>query len=194
MYVTPTGGTASAAASQRRWTTSCVPVPGGGGVRPLRAIVTHYALLGLTSSRCTRPLRRRTLTIWYVALPTALSAQRRGSDPAGAVCVEAARVRRVGRGGGLEGRPVGAGVPAAVRGVAQKFRSHLTRKAGRQPGQFQLVPRSTFPPHDPSTDGGARCRQGYLLTLRREARQLAYMYGTHAWVPITTRTGPGHGP
>ena len=155
MYVTPVGGTQSSPINQTTLDYILRRRQGGGGTTVSVGYVTHYALSGLDNLELyPTPQSADTLTIWYVAQPTALSAN--GDVP----ILPEPYASKVLEYGALAEAADSKGDPSEqeYRQLFQKwmmdFRTHLTRRAGGQPGQFRIFPGTAYPPHDPSTDTG----------------------------------------
>lgn len=152
MYVTPVGTIQSAPLTLTSLDDILTKRRSSGGA-VLGGYITHYALLGINDFEVyPTPSAADVLTLWYVALPTALSADSDVpilQEPFASklleygACAEAADWR---------GDPQEAEYRQLYDLWLQKFRAHLTRKMGGQAGQFQLYPQRQFPPHDPSTD------------------------------------------
>lgn len=155
VYVTPASGARSAPLRQTTLDHILRMRQAGGGVATATGSATHYALLGLTRMELyPTPTTVDTLTIYYVAFPTALSAN--GDVP---ILQEpwASKLLEYGAladAADWKGDPSEGEYRQLFEVWKQKFRSHLTRRQGGQPGQFRVFPGSTFPPHDPSTDVG----------------------------------------
>jgi hypothetical protein len=154
MYVTPVNGAQLWPLRQTTLDYILRRRVAGGGASTATGSATHYALLGLTDLEVyPTPSAADVVTIYHTALPTALTAN--GDIPIlqepwvklleyGA-CAEAAD---------WKGDPGEQEYRQLLEVGKQKFRAHLTRRQGGQPGQFRIFPGSSFPPHDPSTDLG----------------------------------------
>jgi len=153
MVITPVGATVSSPLRQstldeilrRRQSSSTTQIVGG--------YVSHYALLGVNDLEVwPTPLSADTITIYYVAAPTPLAA-----DSDAPVLPEpfASKVLEFGalvEAADFKGDPSGPQWSQEYQISLQKLRSHLTRKQGSQPGQFQIFGARDYPPHDRSTD------------------------------------------
>ena len=124
-----------------------------GGTAAALGWVTHYALLGLNDLEVwPTPQSADTITIYYVALPTALSAD--GDVP---ILQEpyASKVLEFGalaEAADFKSDPAVTEYRQMFETWRQRYRSHLTRRQGMQPGQFRVLSDSQFPVHDPSSD------------------------------------------
>lgn len=153
MYVTPVGGAQSQPMIQTSLDYILRRRQASGGVGTASGYITHYALLGLNDLEVyPTPQSADTVTVYYVALPTALSAN--GDTP---VLQEpyASKVLEYGalaEAGDYKGDPMTDEYRALYQMWMAKLKTHITRRAGSQPGQFRVFPEHRFPPHDPSTD------------------------------------------
>jgi hypothetical protein len=155
MYVTPVNGAQLWPLRQTTLDYILRRRVSGGGLSTATGSPTEYALLGLTKLEVyPTPSAADVVTIYHVALPTALSSA--GDipilqEPWGSklleygACAEAAD---------WKGDPSEQEYRQLFEVWKQKFRAHLTRRQGGQPGQFRIFPGGSFPPHDPSTDLG----------------------------------------
>lgn len=154
MYVTPVGATQTSPLTQttldyilRRRQASAGAMTSG--------YVTHYALLGINDFEVyPTPTSADVLTIWYVGLPTALSADADTpilTEPYASKLLEYGALAEA---ADFKGDPAGDSYRAMFVDWKRRYRAHLTRKMGSQPGQFNFVPGGDFPPHDPSMDTG----------------------------------------
>lgn len=124
------------------------------GTSPVTGSITHYALNGINDFEVyPTPSGVDTINIFYVALPTALSAN--GDLP----ILPEPYASKVLEYGALVEAADFVKDPFGYLAYAQTFdewmmrlRVHLNRRRGAQTEQFQLVPAGSFPPHDPSTD------------------------------------------
>lgn len=124
---------------------------GGGTVQS--GSVTHYALLGLTDLEVyPTPGSADVVTIYYVALPTALSADADVpilQEPYGSnvliygALAEAADFKK---------DPDVMVYRSLHEDWMRRFRAHLARRQGSQTQQFAVAGTPAYPPHDPSTD------------------------------------------
>ena len=74
MYVTPVGGSQSAPLQKTTLDYILRRRQAAGGISGSNGYVTHYALIGINDFEVyPTPANADVLTIWYVALPTALS-------------------------------------------------------------------------------------------------------------------------
>jgi hypothetical protein len=115
--------------------------------------ITHYAMLGADDFEVyPTPGSADTITIYYVGLPTALSAD---SDlpviqePWASKLLEYGALAEA---GDWKGDPTGPEWRQIFELWKQRYRAHLTRKMGGQAGQFTMFPSGAGRPHDPSTD------------------------------------------
>ena len=117
--------------------------------------ITHYALLGINDFEVyPTPQAADVITLWYVKLPVALSANADVpilQEPYASKLLEYGALSEA---ADFKGDPSESEYRQLFEVWKQKYRGHLTRKRGGQPGQFNMFPTSTFPPHDPSTDLG----------------------------------------
>ena len=152
MYVTPVGAIQSAPVRLTSLDDILTKRRASGGAI-LGGYITHYALLGINDLEVyPTPAAADVLHIWYVAQPTALSAD--GDTP---ILEEPFATRLLTYGAAAlaaewRGDPAGPEYDQKYQMWLQKYRGHLTRKMGGQAGQFQMYPGRQFPPHDPSTD------------------------------------------
>lgn len=153
MYVTPVGGVQSRPLVQTDLDDILTKRQSSGGTTVANGSVTHYALLGLTEIEFyPTPASADTITIYYVALPTALSADTdvpiiqepyASSILSDGACALAAD---------FKSDPQQQTYEQMYELGKRKFRAHLTRRQGGQPGQFRVVPDLPYLPHDPSVD------------------------------------------
>lgn len=155
MYVTPVGGSQSSPLQLTTLDYILRRRQGSGGTAAATGYVTHYALSGLDNLELyPTPQSADTLSIWYVALPTALSAN---SDvpilpePYASKLLEYGTLAEA---ADWKGDPSESEYRQLFQQWKMQFRSHLTRRMGGQPGQFRVFPGNAYPPHDPSTDIG----------------------------------------
>lgn len=153
MYVTPTGGTASVPI--RQTTLDFILRSRTAAAFSASGYVTHYALLGINDFEVyPTPSAADTLTIWYVSLPTPLSASNEVpilQEPYASKLLEYGALAEA---ADFKGDPSDQEYRSLFEDWLRRYRSQITRKAGAQPGQFNFFPAYTFPPHDPSTDVG----------------------------------------
>lgn len=127
-----------------------------GGNAISNGFVLWYAILGGTDIEVyPTPQAADVLTIYYVSLPTALSAN--ADVPSYLDEPYASKVLEYGalaEAADFKGDPALQDYRQEFEVWKQKLRSHLTRKASGQPGQFHMFPSRLYPPHDPSTDLG----------------------------------------
>ena len=155
IYVTPVGAVQSAPLQQITLDYILRRRQAGGGVGVSVGYVTHYALLGIDDLEVwPTPTGADVLTIYYVGLPTALSAN--GDvpvlqEPYSSKILEYGALAEA---ADWKGDPSEQEYRQMFQAWKMKYRAHLTRKQGGQPGQFRLLPGYQFPPHDPSVDIG----------------------------------------
>lgn len=117
--------------------------------------ITHYALEGYNKLELyPTPQNADVLTIYYVALPTALS-----GDTDVPILVEpyASKVLEYGalaEAADFKGDPAEQEYRAMYAQWMAKLQQHLVRKRGAQPGQFKIWRDVNTAVHDPSTDTG----------------------------------------
>lgn len=116
---------------------------------------THYALLGLNDFELyPAPASNDTILIYYVALPTALSA---GTDvpvlgePYGSKVLEYGALAQAGE---FKGDPMTMDWAQQYENWMQRFRSNLNRARGAGTVQFRVAGRQLLVPHDPGVDTG----------------------------------------
>lgn len=155
MYVTPVGGAQSQPLQLATLDYILTRRQASGGASANRGYVTHYALLGVNDLEVyPTPSSADTVTIYYVGLPTALSANGDISilqEPYSSKVLEYGALAEA---GDFKGDPATDQWRQLYEIWKQKYRAHLNRKRGAQPGQFNMFPTGAFPPHDPSTDVG----------------------------------------
>lgn len=151
MVITPVGATVSGPIRQTTLDDILNRRRANGSV--VGGYVTHYALLGGTSFEVyPTPQAADVITIYYVSAPTPLSGN---SDTPTLPEPFASKVLEFGalaEAADFKGDPAGPQWAQEYQVWLQKLRSHLTRKGGSQPGQFNVFGAGVFPPHDPSTD------------------------------------------
>lgn len=116
-------------------------------------LVTHYAVLGISEFIVwPTPQQADTVTLYYVALPTALSANTDVPilhEPWSSkllfygACADA---------GSFKGDPDQQNYAALFEMWLGRYRTHLNRKRGAGTTQFRIASGPYLPPHDPSTD------------------------------------------
>ena len=125
----------------------------GGVANAVGATIYRYALLGTSDIELyPTPQSADVLTVYYVALPVALNND--GDTP---ILQEpyASKLLEYGalaEAADFKSDPQEGEYRQLYQMWMQKFRAHLTRKAGMQPGQFRIIPDTPYPPHDPSVD------------------------------------------
>lgn len=154
MYATPVGGVQSVPLIQTDLDDILRRRQASGGVaNAVGSTVYRFALLGQNKLELyPTPASADVITVYYVALPTALSAN--GDIP---VFQEPYASKLLEYGALAEAADFKSDPQESeyrqLFGVwTQKFRAHLTRRQGMQPGQFRVIPDSPYPPHDPSVD------------------------------------------
>lgn len=115
--------------------------------------VTHYAVLGIDQIVVwPTPQTTDTLTVWYVTLPTALSADADVPiihEPYGSKLLFYGAAADA---GSFKGDPQGQEYAALFEQWLGRYRTHLNRKKGTSTRQFRVVGQQTYRPHDPSVD------------------------------------------
>ena len=153
MFVTPVGGSELAPLQMTTLDYILRRRQASGGVAVDQGYTQYYALIGINDFEVyPTPANADTLTIWYVSQPTALSANSDTpvlEEPYGSKLLEYGALAEA---ADLKGDPSEQEYRQLFELWKQKYRAHLTRKRGAQPGQFNLFPTFQFPPHDPSTD------------------------------------------
>jgi hypothetical protein len=156
MFVTPVGSVATQPLRQATLDQILAWRQAGGGNAVANGYVTHYAILGGTDIEVyPTPQAADVLTIYYVSLPTALSAN--ADTPTYLPEPYASKVLEYGtlaEAADFKGDPSEQEYRALHADWMHRLRSHLTRKMGGLPGQFSLYPSRQLRPHDPSTDIG----------------------------------------
>lgn len=156
MYVTPVGGQQSQPLQLTTLDYILRRRQAGGGQAVAQGYVTHYTLLGINDFEIyPTPTTADTLTIWYSALPTALSADADTpiiSEPFASKLLEYGALAE---GADFKGDPAEQEYRQMFEVWMSKYRAHLNRKQGGQPKQFRIFPDATYPPHDPSVDMGS---------------------------------------
>lgn len=153
MVITPVGSSVSAPLRQTTLDEILRRRRASGGTQSYGGYVTHYALLGVNDFEVwPTPQNADTITIYYVAAPTALS-----GDADTPILPEpfASKVLEFGalaEAADFKGDPAGPQWASEYQQWLQKLRTHLTRKMGGQPGHFNVWDERVFPPHDPSAD------------------------------------------
>lgn len=152
MYVTPVGSTQTTPLTQipldkiLSWRSASAGSTTSGGA-------THYALLGLTELEVwPTPASADVITVYYVALPTALSG---ASDVAilqepyvSDVLIYGASTRAA----EFKKDPDAAYYRQLYTDSLRRFRAHLTRRQGNVTTQFEVRGQRSVVAHDPSTD------------------------------------------
>jgi hypothetical protein len=155
MVVTPVGSTVSAPLQSTTLDYILRRRQSAGGATALGGYVSHYALLGLNDFEVyPTPASADSLTIYYVAAPTALSADADVTIFPEPFATKILEYGASAEGADFKGDPSESEYRALYDQWIMKLRSHMTRKRGGQPGQFNLFPGAAYPPHDPSTDTG----------------------------------------
>ena len=154
MYATPVGGVQTVPLIQTDLDEILRYRQSSGGVaNAVGATIYRFALLGLTDIELyPTPQSADVLTVYYVALPTALSAD---SDIPILPEPYASKVLEYGalaEAADFKSDPLEQEYRQLYQVWMQKLRAHITRKIGMQPGQFRVIPDTPFVPHDPSVD------------------------------------------
>lgn len=125
----------------------------GGGQATATGSTTHYAVLGLTEFEVyPTPASNDTITVYYLALPAALSADADTPilpEPYASKVLEYGALAEA---ADFKSDPQEQEYRALYMQWVAKLRAHLTRLGGGQPGQFEIFRSFNFPPHDPSAD------------------------------------------
>lgn len=151
--MTPVGSTSTSPIIQTNLDEILRRRAGSSGVSVSNGSVTHYALLGLNQFEVyPTPGASDVITVYYVALPTALSADGDVailqepwnsmllSDGAAALAAD------------FKSDPQQVTYTQMYEVGKQKFRAHLARRQGSQVQALQLYRQRPIVPHDPSTD------------------------------------------
>lgn len=153
MYVTPVGGAQSQPMIQTTLDFILRRRQASGGAGAATGYVTHYAVLGSTDIEVyPTPRSADTITIYYVGLPTPLSANADVpvlQEPYSSKVLEYGALAEA---GDYKGDPMTDEYRAMFQLWMSKLKTQITRKAGAQPGQFRVFPEHQFPPNDPSID------------------------------------------
>lgn len=153
MYVTPVGQAQWAPLNEIPLNRLLRMRQSSGGTATANGSVTHYCLVGMDDLEVfPTPSAADTLTVYYVKLPTALSAN--GDVP---VLQEpyASKVLEYGalaEGADFRSDPSEYEYRQLFETWMGKFRSHLTRRHGNLPAHLEIVGAYGYVPHDPSTD------------------------------------------
>jgi hypothetical protein len=125
---------------------------GAGGSSPASGTVTHYAVNGLNDLEVyPTPQSADTMTVFYSYQPAALSADGDTPvipEPYATRCLTAGALWQ---GSDITGDPAGGQYQADFEQWTGRFRAHLNRRRGGQPGAFEPYPAPAYPPHDPAT-------------------------------------------
>lgn len=123
------------------------------GAAPTSGSITHYALLGLSDLEVyPTPASADVVTIYYVALPTALSAN--GDIPIlqepwnSSLLADGASAKAA----DFKSDPQEQSYRQLFEVGKSKFRAHLARRQGSQVQQLAVGNGYSWPPHDPSLD------------------------------------------
>lgn len=124
-----------------------------GGAAVTTGTVTHYTLVGLNQIEFwPNPSTADVLTIFAVLQPTALSGNSDVTilpEPFASKILEYGALAEA---ADFKSDPSEQEYRALFEQWKQRLKAHMTRRAGSQPGQFNMFPGGWFPPHDPSTD------------------------------------------
>lgn len=116
---------------------------------------THYALLGLNDLELyPTPANADTLQMYYVALPTALSANTDVpilQEPYASKILEYGALVQAAE---FKGDPMLTEWQQVYENWIQRFRSHLNRRRGSGTMNFRVTGRQLLVPHDPGVDTG----------------------------------------
>jgi len=153
MYVTPVAGQQSQPIQQTTLDYILRRRQSGGGTAVATGSVTHYALLGINDLEVyPTPAAADVLTIYYAALPTALSGSSDVpilSEPYASKLLEYGALAE---GADFKDDPKEVEYRQMYDLWMRKYQAHLNRKKGGQPGQMNIWNDANYPPHDPSTD------------------------------------------
>jgi hypothetical protein len=155
MFVTPVGSVATSPVEQTNLDEILRLRAGNSGVAVSNGTVNRYALLGLNQFEVyPTPGNADVITIYYVALPTALSA---GTDVP--ILGEPFNSQILGDGAAalaadFKSDPQQQTYEQMYGMGLSKFRTHLIRRQGGQTQQLKMYPSRPYVPHDPSTDIG----------------------------------------
>ena len=124
-----------------------------GGAATATGYITHYALLGLSEFEVyPTPQSADVITIYYVAQPTALSADADVPilpEPYASKLLEYGALAEA---ADFKGDPAEGEYRQLYQMWRGKFIEHLNRAKGGTPEAFEFYPENSFPPHDPSVD------------------------------------------
>ncbi len=155
MTVTPVGGTNSQPIRLTTLNQILSWQQAGGGSAVANGPVKYYSLSGIDRiDFYPTPSTADVLTIYYVAQPTALSGNTDVpilTEPFASKVLEYGALAEA---ADFKGDPALQDYRNQFEVWKQRYRSHLTRKMGGQPGQFNMFPGGIYPAHDPSTDTG----------------------------------------
>ena len=154
MYCTPVGGQQSVPLIQTDLDDILRRRQAAGGVAlAVPTQIYRYALLGLSDIELyPTPASADVLTVYYVALPTALSADADTPilpEPYATYILEYGAAAEM---ADFKSDPQEGEYRQLYEVWKQKLRGHISRKVGMQPGQFRVIPDTPYPPHDPSVD------------------------------------------
>lgn len=124
---------------------------GSGGASAIAGPTTHYALAGMNELELYPTPSAGTLTIYYVYGPAALSADADVPlipEPHATEILEAGAMASA---ADFKADPYQSQYDADFQQAIMRFRVHLNRRRGGQPGTLEWAPGRQRPPHDPST-------------------------------------------